>query len=117
MTESRKLQLLQVDILSDIDKTCEENGLTYYMICGTLLGAVRHKGFIPWDDDTDICMFENNNCAHIASDYEELKDVLKKCVDSREYRYKYTENAKATALKNHNSEENAKIMENIIGRL
>ena len=74
-----------------------------------LVYATREYPFVKY--------LENNNCAHIASDYEELKDVLKKCVDSREYRYKYTENAKATALKNHNSEENVKIMENIIGRL
>ena len=45
-----------LDILTAIDETCKKHNLTYYIIAGTMLGAVRHKGFIPWDDDADICM-------------------------------------------------------------
>lgn len=52
----RKLQLIQLDILKTIDSFCKENNLTYYLAEGTLLGAIRHQGFIPWDDDTDIVM-------------------------------------------------------------
>ncbi len=52
----RQLQLTQLDILTDIDKFCAEYNLRYSLYAGTLLGAVRHKGFIPWDDDLDICM-------------------------------------------------------------
>jgi lipopolysaccharide cholinephosphotransferase len=44
------------ELLKFIDKVCTENGLSYWISFGTLLGAVRHGGFIPWDDDTDICM-------------------------------------------------------------
>ena len=51
--ESREIQ---IKILEEVDKFCEMNNLTYYMSYGTLLGAVRHKGFIPWDDDVDIAM-------------------------------------------------------------
>ena len=40
-----------VEMVEYLDKLCDENGLTLYMAGGTLLGAVRHKGFIPWDDD------------------------------------------------------------------
>lgn len=52
----RKLQKAQKNILFDFDKFCRAHDLTYYMAFGTLLGAVRHKGFIPWDDDIDIFM-------------------------------------------------------------
>lgn len=51
-----ELKAIIVDILSEIDKICKENNLTYVLMYGTLLGAVRHKGFIPWDDDVDIAM-------------------------------------------------------------
>lgn len=52
----RKLQLTQLEILKVIDKFCRENQIRYSLYAGSLLGAVRHKGFIPWDDDLDICM-------------------------------------------------------------
>lgn len=56
----RKLQLRMLDILVEIDKLCRANGIRYYLAFGTLLGAVRHKGFIPWDDDMDIIIFEDD---------------------------------------------------------
>lgn len=46
----------QLEILEDIDKVCKKHGIQYFAEWGTLLGAVRHGGFIPWDDDMDICM-------------------------------------------------------------
>ncbi len=54
--EIRPLQLRILDILLVVQKVCEEHNLRYYIIDGTLLGAMRHKGFIPWDDDLDIGM-------------------------------------------------------------
>lgn len=52
----RKLQLRILDVLTALDSTCRANHLRYYIWAGTMIGAVRHKGFIPWDDDLDIAM-------------------------------------------------------------
>lgn len=63
MTDSidlRELQLLQLEIAKELKRICDENDIDYFMIGGTLLGAVRHKGFIPWDDDMDFGMTVEN---------------------------------------------------------
>lgn len=52
----REVQLGSTKILLEVDRVCKEHNLSYFAFAGTLLGAVRHKGFIPWDDDIDICM-------------------------------------------------------------
>ena len=56
MTELRKLQLLELNLLQKFKQICDENNLTYYLVGGGLIGALRHGGFIPWDDDLDIDM-------------------------------------------------------------
>lgn len=52
----RPLQLRILNNLMALDKVCREHGLRYFIVAGTMLGAVRHKGFIPWDDDLDVAM-------------------------------------------------------------
>lgn len=65
----QELHLIQKEILKEIDSVCKKNNLKYSLYAGTLLGAVRHKGFIPWDDDLDICMSRE--------DYEKFLEVWK----------------------------------------
>ncbi|MBD5394865.1 MAG: LicD family protein [Lachnospiraceae bacterium] len=55
-TTMKTVWAAQLEVLSEINKVCERHGLTWYMAFGSLLGAVRHRGFIPWDDDIDICL-------------------------------------------------------------
>ena len=73
----RELQLLELDILKEADRICKEHHLTYYLGEGTLLGAVRHHGFIPWDDDLDIVM--------PRADYQKFLEIAKKELNESYY--------------------------------
>lgn len=53
---SKEIKKIELKILLNFNEFCRENNLRYYLAGGTLLGAIRHKGFIPWDDDIDVCM-------------------------------------------------------------
>ena len=55
-----ELKIIQLNILDVVDKFCKENGINYFLDCGTLLGAARHSGYIPWDDDIDIGMLRDD---------------------------------------------------------
>ena len=52
----QRFQSVLLDILTAIDAVCQEHNLRYYLIAGSMLGAVRHQGFIPWDDDADVAL-------------------------------------------------------------
>jgi lipopolysaccharide cholinephosphotransferase len=72
----RALQLRMTEILLEVDKVCRNNGIRYWIEYGTLLGAVRHGGFIPWDDDTDICVLEDDFDKFIEVCNKSLPDWL-----------------------------------------
>ncbi len=67
-TERKKVWGKELGILLEFDRVCKKHGLRWFLACGTLLGAVRHGGFIPWDDDVDVEMFRD--------DYEKAKVIM-----------------------------------------
>lgn len=72
----RKMQLRLLDILVEIDKVCRKHDIQYWIDFGTLLGAVRHGGFIPWDDDVDIAMPTKEYKRFLEIAPKELPDSL-----------------------------------------
>lgn len=70
----RRVQLTELEILREIDRICKKNNVQYALLGGTLLGAIRHNGFIPWDDDIDICMSRENYNLFIKACKEDLND-------------------------------------------
>ena len=71
---------IQLNMLLSIHEYCSSNGLTYWLAYGTLLGAVRHKGYIPWDDDIDIAMPRNDYDIFLKN-YHDKRNVNYKVVD------------------------------------
>lgn len=71
----RKVQLVQLEIAKEIKRVCEENDITYWLDGGTLIGAIRHNGFIPWDDDLDLGM--------LRKDYERFLTIAPQKLDSK----------------------------------
>lgn len=74
--EMKKIWAVELDLLAKFMEVCEKNNLNYFVDAGTLLGAVRHKGFIPWDDDVDVMM--------PRKDYNKLFEIA-----SQEFQYPY----------------------------
>ena len=71
----KHLQKVQTIILKYLIQVCEENDLTYFIYGGSLLGTIRHQGFIPWDDDIDVIMFRE--------DFEKLNKIFEKDIDEK----------------------------------
>ena len=75
----RELQTIELDIVLEIQKICEKHNLTFFLAEGSLLGAVRHQGFIPWDDDMDISMPRADYDKFLKIAQQELPPHLKMC--------------------------------------
>lgn len=73
----RQVQLVEVDLLLELDRICKKNNIPYTLGYGTLLGAIRHKGFVPWDDDIDVIM--------LYEDYLRFLEIAPKELNSKKY--------------------------------
>jgi lipopolysaccharide cholinephosphotransferase len=71
------LHNIEIEILDEFSRICNENNLTYFLVGGSLLGAIRHRGFIPWDDDIDIGM--------PRKDYEKMIEICKSNLNEKYY--------------------------------
>ena len=87
-SELRKLQLVELENMRIFSELCDRHGLRYYLVGGTMLGAVRHHGFIPWDDDMDVGM--------PRPDYEKFITIARKEMPQGYsfLNYKYNKNYK-----------------------
>ena len=75
----KQMQKIEFDILRTVHTLCQENHITYYLGYGTMLGAVRHQGFIPWDDDVDIVMPRDDYRRFLQLAPQYLPEHLKLC--------------------------------------
>ncbi len=88
----RNIQLAENYILCRVKQICDQNGMELFLVGGTLMGAVRHKGFIPWDNDVDIGMMKE--------DYLKLRNLLENDPEIiAQYCYNYREGLKVSKVK------------------
>lgn len=73
----RQVQLIQLEMLIEVDRICRKCNIKYNIIAGTLLGAVRHGGYIPWDDDADVAL--------LRSEYEKFRQAVKTELDTSRF--------------------------------
>lgn len=82
----RRLQMIELEMLIEVDRICKKCDIKYNIIAGTLLGAVRHDGFIPWDDDADVGL--------LRPDYEKFREACKTELDRSRFYFQDHRNTK-----------------------
>lgn len=82
----RQVQMLQLEMLEEVDRICKKCNIHYNIIAGTLLGAVRHGGYIPWDDDADVAL--------LREEYEKFRDACKTELDTSRFYFQDHRNTK-----------------------
>lgn len=75
--ELKAIQSIQHELICEVDRICKKNGIRYNMVGGTMLGAIRHQGVIPWDDDADI--------GFLRPEYEKFREACKTDLDPEKY--------------------------------
>ena len=73
----QKLRKINLEMLQEIDRICRKNNIKYSLCSGTLIGAVRHGGFIPWDNDADVNM--------LREEYEKFFEACKKDLNTEKF--------------------------------
>lgn len=76
-TELLEIQKIQRELISEVDRICKDCGIHYNMVGGTMLGAIRHGGYIPWDDDADI--------GFLRKEYEKFREACKTELNTEKY--------------------------------
>ena len=86
----KELKEIQIAILNDIDKFCKKNQIKYWLDYGTLIGAIRHSGYIPWDDDIDIGMLREDYDKFIKTyNNQATKYKLLACENDNDYYFPF----------------------------
>lgn len=80
-TSIRDVQKIQLEMLVEFDRICKKHNIKYQLFAGTLLGSIRHKGFIPWDDDIDVCL--------LRKEYNKFMTVYKEELNSSYFLQNY----------------------------
>lgn len=84
--ELRQIQMIQLEMLQEVDRICKKCNIHYNIIAGTLLGAVRHSGYIPWDDDADV--------AFLRDEYEKFREACETELDKTKFYFQDHRNTK-----------------------
>ncbi len=88
----RQMQLLQIEMLLEVEHICKKCNIQYCIIAGTLLGAVRHKGYIPWDDDADVAMLRDEYekfCKACETELDTTRFYFQNHLNTPGYRWGY----------------------------